>query len=127
MRTLTILPGNFSICHREPHTAIEDWMSRGSFSSITRTATELSIVVEFSRVPPGVKREDDHALIRFEGPLPFDLIGVLASVLTPLTAAEISVFVVSSFDLDYLLVKRAKLAKTIDVLRASGHAVNELE
>ncbi len=121
--TLTILPGAFSICRRPPGAPLEPWMSRGSFSSITRTATELSILVESSLVPEGVQREDDHALIRFEGPLPFELVGILASVLSPLAEAGISVFVVSSYDLDYVLVKRARLPEATAALRGAGHVV----
>ena len=123
---LSVLPGEFSICRRDANTPLEPWMSRGSFSSITRTATELSIVVESPHVPEGVKREDDHAMIRFEGPLPFDLIGILASVLTPLAEAGISVFVVSSFDLDYVLLKRSRLAQAVAVLRTAGHSVTSV-
>lgn len=98
-------------------------MTSGAFSTVSRTPTELSVVADSSLVPPGERCESDFALIRFEGQLPFELTGVLASVLKPLAAAEISVFAISTFDVDYVLLRRASLDRAAAVLRQAGHTV----
>lgn len=54
----------------------------------------------------------------------FSMIGVVASLVTPLAEAGISVFVVSTFDTDYLLVKADDLARATAALRAAGHDVD---
>ena len=120
---LTVLPGEFSVCRRAPDAPTDAWMTSGPFWNLSRSETELSAVVESSLVPPGEKREDGYALIRFEGPLPFALTGILTAALVPLAAAKISVFVMSTFDLDYVMVKRTTLASAVTVLRAAGHDV----
>jgi hypothetical protein len=55
-----------------------------------------------------------------EGPIPFETTGVAAAIATPLAAAKISVFLVATFDTDYLLVKEDALEGAIAALRASG-------
>jgi len=122
---LTVLPGEFSVCRRAPDAVAALWMMSGSFWNLSRSATELSAVVESSLVPAGEVREDGYSLIRFEGPLPFALIGILAAALVPLVAAGVSVFVMSTFDLDYVMVKRARLAEAVRALRTAGHEVSE--
>jgi hypothetical protein len=53
----------------------------------------------------------------------FSMIGVVASLVTPLAEAGISVFVISTFDTDYVLVKENDLEKALDSLSAAGHSV----
>jgi hypothetical protein len=60
-----------------------------------------------------------------QGPLPFDLVGVLADLLAPLRAENIPVFVVSTFSTDYILVKSDVVTDAIRVLAAAGHTVVE--
>jgi len=80
-------------------------MCDGVIWSITRTLDELSVVVESSRVPPGVTHEGPFAVFMVEGPLDFSLTGIVARLTTPLAAAAIPVFVISTFDTDYVLVR----------------------
>jgi hypothetical protein len=58
-----------------------------------------------------------------EGPLSFSLTGVLAELLAPLAAAGVSIFALSTFDTDYLLVRAAQLDLALDALNAAGHPV----
>ena len=55
--------------------------------------------------------------------MPFSVVGVLASLAAPLVEAGISVFAVSTFDTDYLLVKEKDLASAVDALRRRGHTI----
>jgi hypothetical protein len=122
-RTLTILPDTFAVCRLDAGAAVPPWATTGSFLSITRTAEELSVVCLQSVVPEGVRCERDWRCVQLAGPIPFSTVGVLASLVQPLAKAAISVFAISTFDTDYLLVKAADLARAIDAWRRCGHAV----
>lgn len=73
-----------------------------------------------SLVPDGIRCERDWRCVLVAGPIPFSTVGVLASIVQPLAEAGISVFAVSTFDTDYLLVKAADLARAIDAWRRCG-------
>lgn len=59
-----------------------------------------------------------------EGPLDFSLVGILASVVEPLAEAGISIFAVSTFDTDYVLVKEEQLESAATALRGWGHEIH---
>jgi hypothetical protein len=121
--TLTLLPDTFAISRLGVNADIPAWATAGGFFSITRTAEELSIVCLQSLVPHGIRCERDWRCFKLAGPIPFTTVGVLASLVQPLAKAGISVFAVSTFETDYLLVKAVDLARAIDAMRHSGHAV----
>ena len=91
--------------------------------SLTRTADELSVVCPQSAVPAGVQAERDWRCLRVAGALPFSAVGILSSLVTPLAAAGISVFALSTFDTDYLLVKEKDLEKAAAALTQHGHTL----
>jgi DNA invertase Pin-like site-specific DNA recombinase len=74
-----------------------------------------------SLVPAGSRSEGGWALLKILGPFPFERVGVLASVASPLAAAGVSIFAISTFDTDYVLVKATSLALACEVLVAAGH------
>jgi hypothetical protein len=90
------------------------------FLSVTRTADETSVVCPSDMVRAGVRRETGWRCLRVAGTLTFDMVGVLARLVGPMAAAGVSVFVVSTFDTDYLLVKYEHFIRALDVLRDSG-------
>jgi len=122
-RTLTLLPDTFAICRLEANLAVPTWATAGGFFSITRTAEELSIACRQSLVPDGVRCERDWRCIKLEGPIPFTTVGVLASLIQPLAEASISVFAISTFDTDFVLVKAADLGRAENAWRQYGHIV----
>jgi uncharacterized protein len=122
--SLTILPDTFAVCRLDVTAVIPSWATTGSFFSITRTPDELSIVCLQSAVPDGIRCERDWRCLKLAGPIPFTAVGVLASLVQPLAEAGISVFALSTFDTDFLLVKAANLPRTIDALRLRGNAVD---
>jgi len=91
--------------------------------SVTRTATELSVTCLQDQVPDGVTSETDWRCLRIAGELDFSLVGVVASLTTVLAVADISVFVCSTFNTDYVLVKQKCLDKAIAALTTAGHVV----
>jgi hypothetical protein len=121
--TLTLLPDAFAICRLDVTAAMPSWATTGGFFSITRTPEELSIVCVQSFVPAGIRCEKDWRCLQLPGPIPFTEVGVLASLARPLAEAGISVFAVSTFDTDYLLVKATDLPRAIDALRQHGHSI----
>ena len=108
----------------EPDAAIPAWASGGSFTSVTRTPRELSIVCDASLVPADVRHERGWAMLELEGPFPFELTGILASFIVPLAEEKIGIFAMSTFDTDVLLVREPDLPRATAVLEAAGHAVH---
>jgi hypothetical protein len=120
--SLVLLPDPFAVCRLPADAPFPAW-AKGEFVSITRTADELSVVCREDAVPEGVRREAGWRCLRVDGTLDLALVGVLAALAVPLAEAGVSVFAVSTFDTDYLLLKEANLAKGIEALRAAGHHV----
>ncbi len=113
---LTEVAGTFAICRLAPDAAIPSW-PRGEFISISRSRDELSVVCAAASVPDEIRSEPDWRCVRVEGPIPFDVTGVAAALTAPLAAAEIALFLVSTFDTDYLLVKQDVYPRALEVLR----------
>ncbi|MBI5033843.1 MAG: ACT domain-containing protein [Chloroflexi bacterium] len=124
--SLSILPDTFAVCRLAPDAPIPSWVTNGDFVSITRTDDELSIVCRQSDVPNGIHCERDWRCLQVDGLLDFALTGILASLATPLAQAGISIFAISTFDTDYLLVKENNLEKAIAVLQNVGHRISNL-
>mgnify|MGYP002784959281 CR=1 FL=1 len=122
-RTLILLPETYAVCRLDANAPVPAWATTGSFFSITRTNDELSIVCLQSSVPDGIKCEQDWRFFQLAGPIPFTMVGVLASLVQPLAEARISVFAISTFDTDYLLVKAADLSGATDALRKAGFSL----
>jgi hypothetical protein len=122
---LTVVDGAFAVCRLEADAPIPPWATAGSFSSITRTADELSVVCRQDAVPEGVVGERGWCCLRVAGTLPFSVVGVLASLAVPLAEAGISIFAVSTFDTDCLLVKEPAFEQAIAVLQQAGHLISK--
>jgi len=102
------------------------WAAReGGFLCLTRTPEETSVVCEEQLVPSDVVAERGFRALRVAGPLPFHLTGVLASVAAPLADAGVPIFVVSTYDTDYILVRQGDLDGAVGALRGAGHSVRE--
>jgi uncharacterized protein len=119
---LQVTETRLAVCRLAPEESIPEW-ARGSFVSITRTFAELSIVCDESSVPDGVLAERGWRALQLEGPIPFEVTGVAASLTAPLAAEDISVFLISTYDTDWLLVKEAVLDRAVATLRVAGFGV----
>ena len=129
MPELQTLDGLWSIIRLPGDADIPDGIDDDSrpFVSITRTLDELSIVCPADRVSADLPATIDIGwrCLRVKGKLDLSMTGVLGSLLAPLADVRISVFTISTFDTDYILVKDAALARAIRELRAAGHCVGE--
>ena len=119
---LTLLPDRLAVCRLPPDAPLPA-ETGGSLWSVTRTRNELSLVLSEEAVQEGWKAERDWRCLEVTGPLDFSLTGILASLATPLAEAKVSLFAVSTYDTDYVLVREANLEKAIDALRGAGHRV----
>ena len=121
--TITVHPEVFAICRLEPEAEVPQWAGGEAFLTISRTKTELSIVCEEARVPAEIHAERRRRLMQIAGTLAFSLTGILAAVAVPLAEAQISIFGVSTYDTDYVLVADADLEHAISVLESAGHVI----
>ena len=117
---LRILPGDHIVCRLPPAAKIPAWADGPGLVSITRTRDELSIVCDAGRVPATVQAEPGWRAIQLVGPVPFATVGVVARIATPLAAAGVGLFLISTFDTDYVLVKAVDLERAVGALRAAG-------
>ena len=121
--TLSLQSDLLAVCRLNPDVPVPAWADGPGFVSITRTADELSVVCAQMRVPATVKAETGWRAFKVAGPLDFSLIGILAALVQPLAAAKISVFTVSTFDTDYLLVKATDVHATIRTWQNAGYHI----
>ncbi len=121
---LSLLSERFAISRLDGSSPIPPWATQGPFFSVTRTGDELSVVTELSRVPPGVQSKPGWRVLKVHGPFVLTEIGVLAALATPLAEAKISLFAVSTFDTDYLLVASETLLAAIAALERAGHTIH---
>jgi hypothetical protein len=121
---LTLLPERFAISRLAADEPIPLWATEGQFFSVTRTGDELSIVSELSRVPVGVQSQPGWHILKVHGPFVLSEIGVLSALAAPLAEAKISLFAVSTFDTDYLLVAAETLSAAINALGQAGHTIH---
>ncbi len=121
---LTILPGEYAICQLPPEVAIPGWVQGKDLLAMIRTADELTIVCEAANIPTDVRSEPGWRALKVAGPLDFAMVGVLASLSNTLAQASVSIFALSTYDTDYLLVKEAQLEIAIQALARAGHKIN---
>ena len=121
--SLQILPETLAVCRLDANTPLPDWALRGSFNALTRSADELSVVCPQAGVPQGVTCEPNWRALKVAEPLDFALVGVLAGISGALANARISLFAISTFDTDYILVKEADLPGAVSALRSAGYGV----
>lgn len=122
--TLSLHKERFAVCRLAPGDEVPAWAGGGEFTSVTRTRDELSVVCAERAMPEGIRCEGGWRVFEIEGPLDFGLTGVLASVAGPLAAAGVSIFAVSTFDTDYVLVREETVERSIAALGAAGHRVS---
>jgi hypothetical protein len=120
---LRLLPGRLAVCRLPAATALPEPVA-GPLWSVTRTAEELSLVVPEGSTPEGARVEGGLRAFQVEGPLDFSLVGILAGLARSLADAGVSLFALSTFDCDYLLVHEVDLPRAIAALTSAGHRVS---
>lgn len=121
---LYVLDELYAVVRCDPDAPLPEWMGRGHFWSATRSDSELSIVCLQDDVPRDASAERGWCALEVAGPLDFSLTGVVAALLTPLADAEIPIFVLSTFETDYILVRELDLPQAVEALAAAGHDID---
>jgi hypothetical protein len=117
---MRVLPGRLAVCRLDADGPLPAWVfhAEARFFSVMRTPDETSVVCSEDDVPPSVNRVDKGwQALKVDGPLPLTMTGVTAKLTTPLAAAGIPVFALSTYDTDYLLVKAEHLERAVVLLR----------
>jgi len=125
--TLTLLEGTFTIHQLKPDVEIPVDVLKNPFYSITRTGDELSLVLPDTIEIESDKPDSGWACFKVEGPLDFGLVGILAGISSALAEVGVSIFALSTFDTDYILVKREQVEAAKETLMSAGYQVHQGE
>lgn len=121
--TLHLLAEELVVCRGEPDAPLPSGLWTLPFVAVVRSAEEMSLVVPVGHAPAGWRTVGPWRAFKVAGPLDFALVGILAGLSGALADAAISVFAVSTFDTDYLLVRAADADGAAAAWRAAGHRV----
>ena len=114
---------DFSVCKVMDYSLV-NWNAEYCFAE--KTDEENSLVCITGDVPPNaVQRDDGWKGFRIQGILDFSLIGILSGIAELLAQNSIAIFVVSTYNTDYVLVKLENYQRALDVLRQSGYEIVE--
>ena len=114
----------YSIYKFQKDSDLPDWIYSSEFCSVTRTDEELSVVTaQTDQISDWSASSNDWRLFKIEGPLDFSLIGVIADISAILKEVKISIFIISTHDTDYILVKENDLNTSIASLKKSGYNI----
>jgi hypothetical protein len=121
-----VLMERLAVCRLASDARVPAWALEGEFFCVVHTRDELSIVCTEDvcaehPMPDGTPAERGWVALKLEGPFPLSMTGVLTSFLQPLAEARIPIFAISTFDTDYVLIKRENLQQAVAALGAAGH------
>lgn len=120
---MKLLPDRLAVSRLAADAPFPEWARPGDLLAMVRTKDELSVVCNERYVPPEIKTERGWRAFQVQGPLDFSLVGVLASISASLAQAGVSIFAVSTFDTDYILVKEKLLRRAVEALETAGFLV----
>src|SRR5580692_10287 len=120
---LSLLSNQYVILRLAADAETPKWAANGEFFSVTRTSDELSIVTAFTNVPAQMSSDSKWRVLKVHGPFALNEVGVLAALVAPLSKAAISIFVISTYDTDYLLINEQQCDAAISALENEGHRV----
>jgi len=123
--SLKLLPERMAVCRFGPEAPLPDWIDGPGFYSVTRTAAELTIVCSEALTGSDTLCECGWRCFKILETLDFSEIGIIFSLTRPLAENGISIFVLSTFDTDYFMIKESDLAGAIDALTGAGHRIKE--
>jgi uncharacterized protein len=115
------LPGPYAILRLAPDAPVPGWATTGDFTSITRTADELSIVCPAGFLPEDVTAGPRWSCLKLEGPFLFSQTGILLSFIQPLSGNGVPIFAVCTYDTDYILIQEEHMGGVVELLRRAGH------
>lgn len=121
--TLKLLKEKYGVARLERENEVPNWAFKGEFYSITKTQDELSIVSLEENIPLDIKCERNWRILKIEGPLDFSLVGILSKISSLMAENNISIFAISTYDTDYILIKESNIEKAIGILKKDIYKV----
>lgn len=121
--TLDLLADELAVCRLPVDGSVPNWAWAGELTSITCSDDELSVVCAADAVPAEVVRSAGWRALRVRGTLDFELVGVLAGLSAALADAGVSIFALSTYDTDYVLVREGQLDTAVAALQGAGYDV----
>ena len=116
----TVLASSFAVCKLRPEASIPQWAYQGRFISITKTEEEVSIVCQTDNIPEDVVCAKNWRALKIVAELDFVLVGILAAISNTLAQAGISIFAISTYNTDYILVQEKHLDLALQTLLKAG-------
>ncbi|PKG73809.1 ACT domain-containing protein [Shewanella sp. Choline-02u-19] len=123
--TLAIHPQLFTIHSLAPDSIVPSAIFQQDIYFIGKTSEELSVVVISTFEMESLEQENGWRCLEVLGPLGFSMTGILSSVSGALAAEKISIFAISTFDTDYILVKKDTLAEATKALKKKNYQIIE--
>lgn len=113
----------YAVCRLNSNSKIPTWIDTKNFYSITKTDDELSVVCSNNNIPSDVKSEKEWRILKILGPLDFSLIGILSKISGLLADNKISIFAISTYDTDYILIKENDIKNACKILNCNGYEI----
>ena len=123
--TLLVLARRYGICRLGPDEPVPAWGLQGEFFSVTRTTEELSIVCAEAQIPATVLCESGWRLFKIDAVMDFSLVGIVAGISAAIAGANVGIFVLSTYNTDYILVRQPDFSAAAAALRTAGYKVVE--
>ncbi|HET7106299.1 MAG TPA: ACT domain-containing protein [Candidatus Acidoferrum sp.] len=121
--TLSVMEGLYAIVKLPSDAEIPAWAAGSAFFSVTRTLDELSVVSAEASVPLELNASRGWRMLKVHGPSAFEETGVVAALANPLARVGVGIFVISTFDTDYLLVQQEEIPVAVETLEHAGHTI----
>lgn len=119
--------GSFGVARLPADAAIPDWFGGAGLSALVRAEDELTVVCRETLIPEAVTTERGWACFRSIGPFAFDETGVVSSLVAPLAAADIGVFVLCTFDGEHVLCSASQFSRAVEILEDEGHVFDPVD
>lgn len=118
---LKVINKDFSICKIENLSQVD---FSQEFCFIGKTDEEISLVCDTNNLPSNIlSRDDNWKAFRIEGVLDFSLIGILSKISSLLAENNIGIFVISTYNTDYILIKKENFSKAIKLLKDNDYQI----
>ena len=120
---LTRLSGDYAIARAAADAPVPPGILDDPFATVSRTYEEVSVVAQSDQIAGMDTVDAGWTVFKLHGPFAFDEVGIVAGLSRPIADAGIGIFVISTFDTDYLLIKTENADTAADLWRGQGHDV----
>ena len=121
---LTKLANEYAVARAQPAATVpEGFLSGPGFRTVSRTGDELSLVGPADAIAGMDRVERGWTAFKVHGPFAFDEVGIVAALSRALSEVRIGIFVISTYDTDYILVKQADAEAAIVAWSRDGHEI----